>query len=111
MSSSSQPITLTESAARQVAESAAQADIKDTALRFAVEKLDSGQFRYAMGFDDVNNESDLRYQSQGIDIVVAPDSIDLLDGTVMDYVELDNGEKQFVFLNPNDPNYSPASSS
>lgn len=108
MSSSSQPITLTENAAKQVKESAAQSNILDTPLRFAVEKLDSGQFRYAMGFDDANTDGDLRYQSNDIDIVVAPDSIGLLDGTVMDYVELDNGEKQFVFLNPNDPNYSPA---
>ncbi len=107
MSSSSQPLTLSDNAVKQIQEAAAQSGMQDTPIRFAVEILKSGQFRYAMGFDDVNNEDDLRYEYKGVKIVVAPGSVDNLRGTVMDYVELDGGDKQFVFLNPNDPNYSP----
>ncbi len=101
------PLILTENAAKQIQESATQSGTADTAIRFAVEKLDSGQLQYAMGFDDVQDCEDIRYQSQGVDIVVATNSIELLQGTTMDFVELDSCEKQFVFLNPNDPNYKP----
>lgn len=108
MSTSDQPVVLTESSARQVKESASQSSMQDTPLRFAVEKLDSGQLRYAMGFDDKVNDDDSSYESHGVKIIVANSSVALLQGTTMDYVELDDGDKQFVFLNPNDPNYSPS---
>ena len=31
----------------------------------------------------------------------------LLEGTTLDYVELEPGEHQFIFMNPNDANYTP----
>lgn len=105
MTADDQPLTLTENAAKQISESATQSGEKNTAIRFAVEKLESGKFRYAMGFDDVKDSEDVAYQSQGVNIVVATNSVELLKGTTMDFVELDSGEKQFVFLNPNDPNF------
>ena len=43
----------------------------------------------------------------GVQIVMAPEYIPLLDETVMDFVELDDGERQFIFLNPQDSNYLP----
>lgn len=107
MTTDNHPLSLTENAAKQIRESAVQSGSPDTAIRFAVEKLDSGQLRYAMGFDDVEDSEDVAYQSQGVNIVVATNSVELLQGTTMDFVELDSGEKQFVFLNPNDPNYKP----
>jgi iron-sulfur cluster assembly protein len=34
-------------------------------------------------------------------------SLDLLNDAVLDYVQLDDGKYEFIFLNPNDPNYQP----
>lgn len=100
------PLTLTENAAKQILQSAQQSGENQPAIRLAVEKLDSGKLRYAMGFDDVPASDDIRYQSQGMDIVISRNCVELLQGTTMDFIELDNGEWQFVFLNPLDPNFS-----
>jgi len=45
------------------------------------------------------------------EIVVADTSMPLLTGTVIDYVEIEPGRHEFIFLNPNDPNYQPAEAS
>jgi iron-sulfur cluster assembly protein len=37
-------------------------------------------------------------------------SLDLLTDTVLDYVQMDDGKYEFIFLNPNDPNYKPPAS-
>jgi iron-sulfur cluster assembly protein len=36
-----------------------------------------------------------------------PEQMPLLDETTMDYAQLDDGEKQFIFINPKDANYTP----
>jgi iron-sulfur cluster assembly protein len=36
-------------------------------------------------------------------------SLDLLNDAVLDYVQMDDGKYEFIFLNPNDPNYKPPS--
>ena len=35
--------------------------------------------------------------------------VPLLDAATLDYVELEPGEPQFIFLNPKDPTYVPPS--
>jgi len=40
--------------------------------------------------------------------VVGAVSNPLLRGTIIDYVELDPGKFEIIFVNPNDPNYKPA---
>jgi iron-sulfur cluster assembly protein len=59
-----------------------------------------------MGFDDATDE-DIRITSQGIDIVMAPEYTPLLAETTMDFVEIESGQFNFIFLNPKDANYSP----
>ncbi len=107
MALTSNPLSLSDNAVNQIKASAEQSKMQKLALRFAVRKQDSGQLQYAMGFDDVNNQQDLKYEEKGIKITIDSASVDLLRGTVLDYVKLDSGEMQFVFSNPNDPNYSP----
>ncbi len=99
---------LTPAAAAQIRESAGQADALGLPLRIAVEKRDDGTLHYAMGFDDVGGEDDLKFESEGIAIVVARSSAEWTHELVVDYVQLDSGEMAFVFLNPKDPNYAPA---
>jgi len=95
-------LTVTPSAAEQILESAKQGDTVGMPLRVAVTRLQDGNFHYALGFDDHAHEGDKTFQSEGIEIVVAPQSMDLLSGTVIDYVDIE-GKKEIIFINPNDP--------
>ena len=100
-------ISITPSAAKQIKESAKQNRMEGMALRIAAQRESDGSIHYGMGFDDLDREGDLRYTSEGIELVVAPTSRPLLDGTVLDYVEMEPGTFEFIFMNPNDPNYTP----
>jgi iron-sulfur cluster assembly protein len=95
-------VTVTPAAAEQIRLSAKQGNMENLPLRVAVTRLPNGAFHYAMGFDDKHHEDDETFQSEGIDIVVAPPSLELLTGTVIDYVDLE-GKKEIIFINPNDP--------
>lgn len=105
-------ISVTETAAQQIKKSYLESQTENLPLRIAATKNADGSIHYGMGFDDVGNAAgeDLTYSSHGIEIVVAKTSIDLLKGTVVDYIELEPKQFHFVFLNPNDPNYQPGSS-
>ncbi|MEM8844652.1 MAG: iron-sulfur cluster assembly accessory protein [Pseudomonadota bacterium] len=104
-------ISVTESAAEQIKKSALQSQTDNLPLRIAATKNSDGSLHYGMGFDDVGNNDggDLIFNSNGVDIVVAKSSFELLKGTVVDYAELEPNQFHFVFLNPNDPNYQPGS--
>ena len=75
-------------------------------LRLAAQRHPDGTFDYRMGFDEVGDD-DIHFTSEGVKIVMAPEYVPLLDNTVLDFAVLDDGEKQFVFINPDDANYSP----
>ena len=95
-------ISVTPAAANQIRESARQGNMQGMPLRIAVTRMENGSFHYALGFDDTSREGDNVFTSEGIDIVVAPHSLPMLDGTVIDYVEID-GKNEIIFVNPNDP--------
>ncbi len=97
---------VTPRAAQQVIASAKQGGTEGMALRFAARKKDDGSIDYLMGFDDPKEE-DIRFSCEGLDIVISPEYLPLLDEAVMDYVELDEGGWQFIFLNPKDASYVP----
>ena len=98
---------VTTNAAEQVISAAQQSGTEVMPLRLAAQKRPDGSVDYKMGFD-ASTDDDIRFKSEGVDIVIAPEFIPLLDQTVMDYVKLDEeGESQFIFLNPDDANYVP----
>lgn len=101
-------ITITPRAAEQIRTSAKQGNMIGMPLRIACQKEADGSFHYALGFDDQSQQGDETYTSEGIDLVVGAISAPLLRGTIVDYVELDEGKLEIIFLNPNDPNYKPA---
>jgi iron-sulfur cluster assembly protein len=74
-------------------------------LRIAAKVEDDGSFQYGMGFDEQRDE-DITCSSEGIDMVVASGHQDLLLGLTIDFVELNPGEHQFIFINPNDPSHT-----
>jgi len=100
-------ITITKEAAKQIMNSAKQSKAEGLPLRIAVQRNDDGSLHYALGFADEEHDEDLSFKSEGIEIVVSPLSLELLNNTIIDFVELDSGEKNFIFRNPNDPNYRP----
>lgn len=95
-------ISVTPAAAEQIRESAKQGKMQGMPLRVAVTRLQDGSFHYALGFDDTSRDGDNAFQSEGIDIVVAPESLPMLEGTVIDYVDIE-GNNEIIFVNPNDP--------
>jgi iron-sulfur cluster assembly protein len=96
---------LTPRAAEQIRQAAKQGGTEGMALRFAAQKKEDGTFDYLMGFDDAKDE-DIQFDTEGVSVIMEPEHYALLDETTMDFAELDDGEKQFIFLNPKDSNYS-----
>jgi iron-sulfur cluster assembly accessory protein len=101
-------ITVTAKAAEKIRHSAKEGSMMGMPLRIACMRNPDGSFHYALGFDDQERPGDAKFTSEGIEIVVADSSMALLRGTVVDYVQLESGEQEIVFLNPNDPNYQAA---
>lgn len=99
-------ITVTPDAATQIQFSAKESGIQNAILRIAIKQLEDGSLHYAMGFDDAISDSDLRFETQGVELVIADSSQQYAQDMTIDYVELDNGEMNFIFLNPNDKNYN-----
>ena len=98
-------IKITSDAALQILNSAQQqADLSDIHLRLAARLDDKGTIEYGMGFDD-RNEGDVQVVAGAIKILIAPGSVELLTGATLDYVEIDPGERRFIFINPNDPSH------
>ncbi len=99
-------IKLTEDAANQILEQIKTSGTDDP-LRIAVTQHSKIKgFQYLMGFD-TQQENDSLYESRGVSLIVNNEMSDILNGMEIDYVEIEGEEKQFIFKNPNDPNYKP----
>jgi iron-sulfur cluster assembly protein len=99
-------ITITPSAADQIKLSAQHSKAEGMPLRIAATRNDDASIHYGMGFDD-SKEEDISITCENIEVIVSPESAALLIDTVLDFVELEPGNRQFIFLNPGDPNYKP----
>lgn len=99
-------ITITPSAASQIKLSAQQSKSEGMPLRIAATRNSDNSIHYGMGFDD-SKEDDVSVTCENIELIVSPGSAILLKETVLDFVELEPGKFQFIFLNPGDPNYKP----
>ena len=103
-------IEITPQAAAQIKLSIQEGETDGLTLRIAATRNDDNSIHYGMGFDEPK-ESDISINSSGIDVIISPISSDLLKDTKLDYVELEAGKYQFIFLNPNDPEYTPPTES
>ena len=101
-------INITETAAKQIKQSMEDTNAEGLSLRIAAKRLPDGSLDYAMGFDQFDH-NDSHSRSRGVEIVVAPTSTELLKDATLDYVQMDDGEYRFIFINPNDPDHSPPS--
>jgi iron-sulfur cluster assembly accessory protein len=98
-------IKLTQQAAEQIIASAEQGKTEGIPLRLAIKEQDDGSFHYAMGFDEQRLPGDVFVNIEKISLVVSAISKKLAEGMTIDYVELEPGKFEFIFLNPNDPTY------
>ncbi len=96
-------IQISKAAAQQMLKSFPEDD-NETILRIAVQQKPDGGFHYIMGLD-APKPDDTRFISNEIKIAVSPDHAPLLDKMEIDYVEINPGEYNFIFKNPNDPQY------
>ncbi|MBL8491539.1 MAG: hypothetical protein JNM82_12230 [Rhodocyclaceae bacterium] len=94
---------LTPAAAEQILRAArAQAGAGPmAALRVAAKIDEDGELVYGMGFDD-ERENDHVSESEGVVVLIAPRSLELLAETTLDFVELNPGEYQFIFIDTGD---------
>ena len=100
-------ISLTSAALEQIKLSRAQDEMQSLPIRIAIKEQDDGSFHYAMGFDEQRLPGDNFLNFDGVDLVVSANSKDLAEGMTIDFVELEPGRHEFIFLNPNDPTYVP----
>ena len=100
-------ITVSKAAAKMILDSTKQGDSAGMKLRLAANKKDDATIEYVMGFEDRDLDDDIYFESEGVNIVVSAGCFDLLKGTELDFVKLDDAEEmQFIFKNPNDPSYN-----
>jgi iron-sulfur cluster assembly protein len=100
-------ISITPAAADQIRTSATQGEMEGLAMRIAAKRNPDGSIHYGMGFDDNQLEDDTTITSEGVKLVISESSQMLLNGTTLDYVEIEPDTFQFIFMNPNDANYKP----
>lgn len=100
-------ITITPAAAEKIQASAIAGDMQGLAMRIAAKRNPDGSIHYGMGFDDNALDGDIHINAGSVDVVIGESSHLLLEGTTLDFVEIEPGSWQFIFMNPNDANYSP----
>ena len=89
--------TLTSAAAQQIHQSAMASAAHEMSLRVAARQAPDGSIEYGMGFDEAQDD-DLRLLLEGVAVVIADTHQPLLKGTVLDFVELEPGEFNFIFI-------------
>lgn len=91
-------MTLSPSAAARIA-AIAQKQGKPAALRLAVEGGGCSGFQYRFGLAESIDEDDLVVETGGVKLVVDPMSLDLVAGSVVDFVD-SLGGSAFKVENP-----------
>lgn len=92
-------VSLAPSAATRIAAIAAKQG-KPAILRLSVEGGGCSGFQYRFGLDEVAQDDDSIAETDGVRLVVDPVSLDLLAGSVVEYVE-SLGGSAFRVTNPN----------
>ena len=94
--------TVTPEAAKQIELAVQNSDAQDMALRIAAKRNPDGSVEYGMGFDDTR-EDDEPARFGDLTVLIGSPSKPLLQGTVLDYVEIEPGRFDFIFAPPDDP--------
>ena len=99
-------ITFSPIAIEQIKKNIQESGHGSLALRIAAQMTPDETVEYGIGFDEPK-EDDVLLEEAGFKTIVSPNCVELLNGTHIDFVELEAGHNHFIFLNPNDPSYKP----
>ena len=102
MTTKTPAIEVTELAARKLGEVLAEQGKTDGMLRVMVTTGPGGGMQYMLGVEDAADEGDVVIETQSVKVLVDADSLPLIEGASIDYVEglMRSG---FVISNPNAP--------
>lgn len=92
-------ISLTEAAANRV-RSFIESRGHGIGLRIGIKKTGCSGFAYVVNYAEKVGNHDVVFEDRGVKVVVDPDSLKYIDGTVVDFVKQGLNEA-FRFLNPN----------
>jgi iron-sulfur cluster assembly protein len=92
-------ISVTPKAANQIRKALTQRG-GGAGLRVAVKTSGCSGFAYALEFADEAVADDLRFESEGVQLLVSPLSLPMIDGTQLDWVR-EGLNEGFKFHNPN----------
>jgi iron-sulfur cluster assembly protein len=87
---------MTTAAAQEILAAAQRSGADGMALRVAAKPTPDG-LAYGMGFDDAAPDDEVAV-FDGLTVLIAPPSREPLAGTVLDFVELDGGGRDFIFM-------------
>jgi iron-sulfur cluster insertion protein len=90
---------ITESAAKRIAWVLTQDEYRGRMLRISVSGGGCSGFQYGFTFDEDRNDDDLLIDRDGAKVLIDEVSLDLLKGSVIDYVE-DMIGASFAIKNP-----------
>jgi iron-sulfur cluster assembly protein len=90
--------TLTAAAAARIRQAAVEGGMAELALRVAARRENDGSITYGMGFDEPGEGEQPSLQSDGVTVLIASSSRPLLQDTQLDFVELEPGEFNFIFV-------------
>ncbi len=93
-------VTLTASAARRVAELKIQEKAPNAFLRLAVSGGGCSGFQYGFSFEDARQSDDLVFERDGVALVIDETSLELINGSEIDFVT-DMMGAAFQVRNPN----------
>lgn len=92
-------ISLTQSAATRV-KSFLEKRGRGVGLRIGVRKSGCSGYAYTIDYADEVEPGDVVFDRDGVKVIVDGDSLDLIDGTEVDFVK-DGLNEAFKFRNPN----------
>jgi iron-sulfur cluster insertion protein len=100
MTGSEGRVTISESAARQIARLVADEANDKLMLRIAVSGGGCSGFQYGFSLDDSQQEDDVVFERSGVTVVIDSTSLELVQGAEIDFVEELVGSS-FQVRNPN----------
>ena len=92
-------VSLTQPAADRV-KSYLDARGKGVGLRVGIKKTGCNGYAYVVNYADDVDDTDIVFEDQGVKVVVDKESLELIDGTEVDFVK-EGLNEAFRFRNPN----------